>query len=107
MSKQNGNKDREQSLALFIDFENLALGVHDRKKKFDINLVLERLLEKGNILVKRAYSEAEAARGRGRADRGAAAAHRRQELGRHPHGRGCDGPELQQGAPRRVRHRLG
>ena len=38
----------EQRLALFIDFENIALGVRDAQyKKFDINLVLERLIEKG------------------------------------------------------------
>ncbi|GIW72947.1 MAG: hypothetical protein KatS3mg102_2489 [Planctomycetota bacterium] len=53
--KQRGNG--EQNLALFIDFENIALGVHEEKRKFDINLVLARLLEKGNVVVKRAYSD--------------------------------------------------
>ena len=46
----------ENSLAVFIDFENLALGLQGRKK-FDINKVLERLVEKGNIVVKKAYSD--------------------------------------------------
>ena len=48
----------EPNLALFIDFENLALGVEDANyKKFDIQLVLERLLEKGKVVVKRAYAD--------------------------------------------------
>jgi uncharacterized protein (TIGR00288 family) len=48
----------EQRLALFIDFENIAIGVRDAHyRKFDINLVLERLLEKGKVLVKRAYAD--------------------------------------------------
>jgi uncharacterized protein (TIGR00288 family) len=48
----------ESKIALFIDFENIAIGVMDAKyKKFDIGLVLERLLEKGKIVVKRAYSD--------------------------------------------------
>lgn len=46
------------SLALFCDFENVALGVRDAKyDKFDIQLVLERLLLKGNIVVKKAYCD--------------------------------------------------
>ncbi len=48
----------EQRLALFIDFENIAIGVRDaRYPKFDVNLVLERLLEKGKVLVKKAYAD--------------------------------------------------
>lgn len=46
------------SLALFCDFENIALGVRDAKyAKFDITKVLERLLLKGNIVVKKAYCD--------------------------------------------------
>ncbi len=45
-------------LAVFIDFENIALGLRDRKDStFDIQRVLERLLEKGKIIVKRAYAD--------------------------------------------------
>lgn len=45
-------------MALFCDFENVALGVQDAEgPKFDINLVLERLLLKGNIVVKKAYCD--------------------------------------------------
>lgn len=45
-------------LALFCDFENVALGVRDAKiPKFDMRLVLERLLLKGSIVVKKAYCD--------------------------------------------------
>jgi uncharacterized LabA/DUF88 family protein len=48
----------EQRIALFIDFENIAIGVRDAHyRRFDINLVLERLVEKGKILTKRAYAD--------------------------------------------------
>ncbi|HBL27632.1 MAG TPA: hypothetical protein DD490_12410 [Acidobacteria bacterium] len=43
---------------MFCDFENIALGVRDSEiGKFDINLILERLLEKGKIIVKKAYAD--------------------------------------------------
>jgi uncharacterized protein (TIGR00288 family) len=46
------------SLALFCDFENIALGVRDaRYARFNIEDVLERLLVKGNIVVKKAYCD--------------------------------------------------
>lgn len=46
------------NMALFCDFENIALGVRDAKyAKFDLNKVLERLLLKGNIVVKKAYCD--------------------------------------------------
>ncbi|MEP6767240.1 MAG: NYN domain-containing protein [Acidobacteriota bacterium] len=48
----------EQRLSLFIDFENIALGARDAKyKKFDIHLVLQRLIEKGRIVYKKAYAD--------------------------------------------------
>ena len=48
----------EHKIALFIDFENIAIGVTDAKyKKFEVALLLERLLEKGKIVVKKAYSD--------------------------------------------------
>jgi len=47
-----------RSLAVFCDFENIALGVRDAKyAKFDIARVLERLLLKGSIVVKKAYCD--------------------------------------------------
>jgi uncharacterized protein (TIGR00288 family) len=46
------------NMALFCDFENIALGVRDAKyAKFDIDKVLERLLLKGSIVVKKAYCD--------------------------------------------------
>ena len=51
-------KNKIQSMALFCDFENIALGVRDAKyAAFDIQKVLERLLLKGNIVVKKAYCD--------------------------------------------------
>ena len=48
----------DASLALFCDFENVALGVRDANyPKFDIQLVLERLLLKGHIVTKKAYCD--------------------------------------------------
>jgi len=48
----------DNNLALFCDFENIALGVRDAKyAKFDINRILERLLVKGSIVVKKAYCD--------------------------------------------------
>jgi uncharacterized protein (TIGR00288 family) len=50
--------NEEQRLALFIDFDNLAIGAREAKyPKFDIDLVLERLLEKGKIVYKKAYAD--------------------------------------------------
>jgi uncharacterized protein (TIGR00288 family) len=47
-----------RSLAVFCDFENVALGVREAKyAKFDIEKVLERLLLKGTIVVKKAYCD--------------------------------------------------
>ena len=46
------------NMAVFCDFENVALGVREAKyDKFDIGKVLERLLLKGNIVVKKAYCD--------------------------------------------------
>jgi uncharacterized protein (TIGR00288 family) len=52
------SSDENLSMALFCDFENVALGVRDAKyEKFDIKPVLERLLLKGSIVVKKAYCD--------------------------------------------------
>ncbi|MBN2247288.1 MAG: NYN domain-containing protein [Coriobacteriia bacterium] len=64
--------DESHSLAVLIDFENLAIGMERPSGKtasgrtsrakasadvFDIKLVLERLVEKGKVIVKRAYAD--------------------------------------------------
>jgi uncharacterized protein (TIGR00288 family) len=52
------SKHDTQNMALFCDFENIALGVRDAKyAAFDIQRVLERLLLKGNIVVRKAYCD--------------------------------------------------
>src|SRR5246127_2614562 len=52
------NPPEVTNMAVFCDFENIALGVQDAKyDKFDIGKVLERLLLKGSILVKKAYCD--------------------------------------------------
>jgi uncharacterized protein (TIGR00288 family) len=48
----------EPLIAVFVDFENLALGVREMKSEaFQVQLVLKRLLEKGRIVYKRAYCD--------------------------------------------------
>src|SRR3954454_17091655 len=49
--------DGERSLAVFIDFETLALGFQNRRDRFEIGRVLERLVEKGKIVAKKAYAD--------------------------------------------------
>jgi uncharacterized protein (TIGR00288 family) len=49
--------EAERSLAVFVDFENLALGFQGRRERFDIARVLERLVEKGKIVAKKAYAD--------------------------------------------------
>ncbi len=52
------SNDEDLKMALFCDFENVALGVRDTKiAKLDIQLVLEKLLLKGTIVVKKAYCD--------------------------------------------------
>ena len=49
---------QELTTAVFVDFENLARGVQqDKKGQFEIHLVLNRLLERGRIVYKRAYCD--------------------------------------------------
>jgi uncharacterized protein (TIGR00288 family) len=49
--------DEAPAIAVFADFENIALGAKDAQMAFDIRLVLARLLEKGKVVVRRAYSD--------------------------------------------------
>jgi uncharacterized protein (TIGR00288 family) len=49
--------DGERSLAIFVDFENLALGFQGRRDRFEIARVLERMVEKGKIVAKKAYAD--------------------------------------------------
>jgi uncharacterized LabA/DUF88 family protein len=48
----------EQNLALFIDIDNVVIGLRESgHPKFDVKLLISRLLEKGKIVVKRAYAD--------------------------------------------------
>jgi uncharacterized protein (TIGR00288 family) len=50
--------ETEHTLAVYVDFENIALVSKQKNNfKFDINKVLERLVEKGKIVVKKAYAD--------------------------------------------------
>ena len=51
------SQERETNLALFIDFDNVALGARDAGQRFDIKLLIQRILEKGKIIVKKAYAD--------------------------------------------------
>lgn len=54
----SSSQNDTQTMAVFCDFENLAIGVREAKDaKFDITKVIERLLLKGSIVVKKAYSD--------------------------------------------------
>jgi hypothetical protein len=55
--KSNTNNDGERILAVFFDFENIGIGLNNRRDRFDIIRVLERLVEKGKIVVKKAYAD--------------------------------------------------
>src|SRR5450432_3472913 len=53
-------QDAEATMAVFLDLENIALGAHDAQfPAFDVRKVLERLLLKGHIVVKKAYCDFE------------------------------------------------
>jgi uncharacterized protein (TIGR00288 family) len=48
----------EPLIAVFVDYENLAIGARDSKwRRLDVDLILKRLLEKGRIVYKRAYCD--------------------------------------------------
>ncbi len=47
----------DRNLALFIDFDNVALGARDARMRFDCHTLLQRILEKGKVVVKRAYAD--------------------------------------------------
>jgi uncharacterized protein (TIGR00288 family) len=52
------NRDADSTMAVFLDLENIALGARDAHfPRFDIQKVLERLLVKGHIVVKKAYCD--------------------------------------------------
>lgn len=58
LAERGQSLNDERKIAMFCDFENIALGVRDSEiAKLEISLILERLLEKGKIIVKKAYAD--------------------------------------------------
>ena len=55
--RHSRNGDGERILAVFVDFENLALGFAGKRDRFRIEKVLERLVEKGKLVAKKAYAD--------------------------------------------------
>ena len=52
------NAAETKNIAVYIDLENVAIGCRDaRYKVFDVNLVLRRMIEKGNVVTRRAYAD--------------------------------------------------
>lgn len=47
----------DERIALFLDFENLALGARDRGERLDMGVVMEALSERGRVVVRRAYAD--------------------------------------------------
>lgn len=51
-------RTESRTLAMFVDFENIAIGFRDRPRhRFEINRVADRLVEKGKVIVKKAYCD--------------------------------------------------
>jgi len=57
MPASPGTAGPQQQLAVFIDFENIALGLREGSAPFDVRRILDRLLEKGKVIVKVAYAD--------------------------------------------------
>ena len=47
----------EERIALFIDFENLAIGARDRGENLDMAIIMDALSERGRVVVRRAYAD--------------------------------------------------
>jgi uncharacterized protein (TIGR00288 family) len=49
--------EEEERIALFLDFENLALGARDRSQNLDMSVIMDALSERGRVVVRRAYAD--------------------------------------------------
>ena len=47
----------EERIALFLDYENLAIGARDRGLQFDLKPIADALAERGRVVVRKAYAE--------------------------------------------------
>ena len=57
MTTVNATVTQQLRIAVFIDFENIALGLRDPSAPFEVRRILDRLLEKGRVIVKVAYAD--------------------------------------------------
>ncbi len=57
MSARTAGADTQLRIAMFVDFENIALGLRDVHAPFEVRRILDRLLEKGKVIVKVAYAD--------------------------------------------------
>lgn len=49
--------NEEERIALFFDYENLALGARDRGDTLDVGVIMEALTERGRVVIRRAYAD--------------------------------------------------
>jgi uncharacterized protein (TIGR00288 family) len=49
--------DEEERIALFLDYENLAIGAKERGEKLEISVIIEALAERGRVVARRAYAD--------------------------------------------------
>src|SRR5262245_55996396 len=57
-SSNHAAPHEDRKIAVFIDMDNVVLGARDAKfRSFEVGLILDRLVEKGDIVVKRAYAD--------------------------------------------------
>jgi uncharacterized protein (TIGR00288 family) len=47
----------DERIALFVDFENLAIGARDRKQTMDMGVIMDALSERGRVIIRRAYAD--------------------------------------------------
>ena len=57
MPAPSGATGAQLQIAVFVDFENIALGLRDGSAPFDVRRILDRLLEKGKVIAKVAYAD--------------------------------------------------
>ena len=49
--------DPEERIALFVDFENMAIGAKERGVKLDMGVIMDALSERGRVVIRRAYAD--------------------------------------------------
>ncbi len=47
----------DERIALFLDYENLAIGARDRGGALDVGVIMDALSERGRLVIRRAYAD--------------------------------------------------